>query len=162
MNKLKISTKTGDNGQTSLANGSRVNKDHDLIEVLGTIDELQASLFLITNAHCPEKIKTLMNHIQKDLCDLSQDVAHPKKTIISDKHIHELEKVMESCEKDLPSCKEFIREIETSTQVQINFARTVCRRLERRIVTLSDLKKISSEILKYINRLSDLLFLLGL
>lgn len=136
---MKIYTKTGDGGTTSLFNGKRVKKSHKIIEALGTIDELNASMGLLK-----------LTDIQKDLMAISAEVAGYKNQVLGSR-VQWLEKEIDRMQKELPGLRNFI--LPTG---QIHLARAVCRRAERRINFLKN-----KNILKYLNRLSDYLFVLA-
>jgi cob(I)alamin adenosyltransferase len=141
-----ITTKKGDKGQTTCGN-KRVDKDDLLVEVVGTIDELQAILELIGGeAEIVDDLSQIMGVVG---CDTKVDMI---------KKVWQLEKKMEKKEKKLPELKQFLR-FKNKKALNLNWARTVVRRLERRMVSLNKIQKIEGEVLVYFNRLSDYLFL---
>jgi cob(I)alamin adenosyltransferase len=157
-----ITTKTGDLGQTTCGNKT-VDKDDLLVEVVGTIDELQANLGVI-KANLSKSLfnkRDLIDKIQKDLMKINGELACGIKFEDLGKRIVEIEKEIEKIEKELPELKEFIIPGENLLEAQIHVCRTVCRRAERRVVSLNKSKKINSDILKYLNRLSDYLFIIS-
>jgi len=141
-----ITTKTGDKGQTTCGN-KRVNKDSLLVEVVGTIDELQSILELIGEED--KIVDDLSEFMGKIGCNSEINV---------DQKVLFLEKNIEKLENELPKMTKFLR-FKNKKALNLNWARTVARRLERRIVTLDNQKKIDGQILEYFNRLSDYLFL---
>ncbi|MFA5532222.1 MAG: ATP:cob(I)alamin adenosyltransferase [Candidatus Shapirobacteria bacterium] len=141
-----ITTKKGDKGQTTCGD-KRVDKDNLLVEVIGTIDELQSVLELIGGE----------TEIVDDLSQIMGVVGCGTQVEII-KKVWGLEKKMEKLEEKLPELKQFLR-FKNKEALNLNWARTICRRLERRVVSLSKIEKIEGEILIYFNRLSDYLFL---
>lgn len=159
----KIYTKTGDRGMTSLYDGSRVLKADKIIEVLGTIDELNASLGLLA-AFLKEPDEKIFSR-QKELMSLASMVALSKSKIkpqkdfqLNEAHIENLEKEIDEMEKKLNPLEKFILPGGTKSSSLAHFSRTICRRLERLLVALHIEDKVEELILKYINRLSDWLF----
>jgi cob(I)alamin adenosyltransferase len=163
---MKIYTKTGDDGETGLFGGPRVRKDHVRIECYGTVDELNAVVGVIrTHAVAPE-LDALLVRIQNELFDLGALLASPepeKFGIVGpgDKQIAALEQAIDRYEADLEPLRQFILPGGTPAAAQLHFARTVCRRAERLLVTLSAVETIAPGALIYLNRLSDLLFVLA-
>jgi len=166
---MKISTKTGDNGETSLYNNKRVSKDNIQIEICGTLDEFNSSLGVaLTKIRDQQNIDFLSN-IQKLLFIIGAHFAtnineRTKLPQLKEKDIKNLENSIELLENKLPIQKEFIIPQGSETASFLFFSRTICRRAERRIVSYLKDKKIDKNmknILKFINRLSDYLFLLA-
>lgn len=155
-----ITTKTGDTGQTTCGN-KRVDKDDLLVEVIGTIDELQAVLGIIKTKFLISNDQFLINEIQKDLVEISGELACGKKFENLENRIKEIEEEEKNIEKKLPELREFIIPGKNETEAFLNFGRTVCRRVERRVVTLNKCEKINPDVLKYFNRLSDYLFIIS-
>lgn len=153
-----ITTKTGDMGQTTCGN-KRVDKDDLLVEVVGTIDELQAILGIIKLKVKSEKLK--VEEIQKDLIEVSGELACGKKFENLEKRVGEIGKEIYVIEKDLPELKEFIIPGKNEAEAFLHLGRTVCRRAERKLVGLNKKQIVDKEILKYFNRLSDYLFILA-
>ncbi len=165
----KIYTKKGDTGETSLVGGMRVSKSSETISALGNIDELNALLGVIIN-ELKKPYKTLVTNIQNDLFDIGADIATPigssapKKaniTRVNKGYVLFLEKEIDNINSKLLPLNSFILPGGSNSSALIHLARTVCRRSELSIVKLSKKKNINMEILKYINRLSDLLFVLA-
>lgn len=165
---MKIYTKTGDQGQTGLFGGPRVAKDHARIEAYGTVDELNAALGVARCQTPPDEMGRLLTRIQNELFDLGAELATPDASQrdmvkISQSHIEAQEAAIDQFESSLPPLKQFILPGGTPLAAHLHLARTICRRAERRLVTLvaSDLTEHSPLTLVYLNRLSDLLFVLA-
>ncbi len=161
----KIYTKGGDRGYTSLVGGKRVKKSSHFIEAIGNVDELNAFLGYAINYLKPDKKKIILN-IQNDLFDLGADLATPlsiKKNVIrlSDTQTIYLEKEIDKINSKLNPLTSFILPGGDKVSGLLHLARTINRRCEISIVKLSENKKINLEILKYVNRLSDFLFVLA-
>ena len=167
---MKIYTKTGDYGDTGLIDGSRVQKDDPRVAAYGDIDELQAMLGVIKSG-LPQgsPLGALLMTIQKDLFSLSARLADPKdkiaerkeKVITGDARIEALEREIDHREADLPPLKAFILAGGGPTGALLHLARTICRRAERSVVGLGHIVSIDPVIGTYLNRLSDLLFVMA-
>ena len=157
----KIVTRTGDAGTTGLGDGSRVAKDCLRIDVIGEVDELNSSLGVLLACELPPAIRDALLGVQNDLFDLGGEVCIPGHHIISEAHIARLEELVAQFNDELTPLKEFILPGGTMAAAQAHLTRTVCRRAERRVVHLSNHEPVSDFALKYLNRLSDLLFVLG-
>lgn len=156
----KIVTRTGDKGTTGLADGSRVNKDSMRIHCLGTVDELNSHLGLLLAEELAQDIRALLLKIQNDLFDLGGSLAYPVSPFTEDKLLR-LDEAITHYNASLPPLKEFILPGGTRAASQCHIARTVARRAEREIVTLSHQEDAPNFALPYLNRLSDLLFVLS-
>jgi cob(I)alamin adenosyltransferase len=156
----KIVTRTGDKGTTGLADGSRVNKDSIRIQCLGTVDELNSHLGLLLTEELAPDIRTLLLAIQNDLFDLGGSLAYPVAPFTEDK-LARLDSAISHYNADLPPLKEFILPGGTRAACQCHIARTITRRAEREIVALSHQEESPTNGLPYLNRLSDLLFVLS-
>lgn len=157
----KIYTRTGDKGDTGLGDGSRVNKDHTRIEAIGTVDELN-SIIGMTLAHdIPKPITQCLNKVQHHLFDLGGELCIPGHAALDEAYISYLEETLDSFNEGLPNLKEFILPSGGHATSACHLARTVCRRAERRVVTLSRNETVSSFSISYLNRLSDLLFVIA-
>lgn len=157
----KIYTRTGDGGQTGLAGGARVDKDCPRIEVIGTVDELNSAIGLIRAQDTPEHIESRLAEIQHDLFDLGGELALPEHPAIGEQDITRLEDWLDELNTDLPALKEFILPAGGSATAQCHLARAICRRGERRMYSLSREEPINPAMLAYLNRLSDLLFVMA-
>jgi cob(I)alamin adenosyltransferase len=164
---LKIYSKTGDKGETSLFGGARVSKDSLRIETYGTVDELNSVLGVCRSMNTVKEVDSVLEDIQNDLFVLGTDLATPKEAIkkkvarIDSEAVIRLERHIDVIDKELKPLKNFILPGGNRTAALLHFARTVCRRTERLIVQLSKKEKISEQPLIYLNRLSDLLFVLA-
>lgn len=156
---ISVYTKTGDGGQSGLANGVRLGKDELIFEVLGTLDELNSHLGSCVVILPKEK---KLPEIQNTLFYLGAEIAGSKKAILSGDTVTELEKLIDDLQKKMGEnwYQKFLLPGGSEAAARLDIARTVCRRCERLIVTYSTHKKVSPEILKYINRLSDYLYVL--
>ncbi len=156
----RITTRTGDNGTTGLADGSRLNKSHIRIHCLGDIDELNAIIGLCASIiQQPQTLESLL-HIQHDLFDLGAELCQPSKQLMGMEHTDYLNLQSELLNENLTALTEFILPGGTSELAHLHLARTVCRRVERNLVELDEHEKINPNSLIYINRLSDFLFIL--
>jgi cob(I)alamin adenosyltransferase len=157
----KIVTRTGDAGTTGLGDGSRVAKDSLRIDTMGEVDELNSTLGLLLTEPLPDAIRDALTGIQHDLFDLGGELCIPGMNIISEAHIVRLENLVEQFNEELAPLKDFILPGGTRAAAFAHLSRTVCRRAERRIVHLANNESVSEFARKYLNRLSDLMFVLG-
>jgi len=161
----KITTRTGDEGETGLGNGSRVAKDSVRIAALGDVDELNSSIGLLLAESLPDDVRAALVAVQHDLFDLGGEIAVPGTTSLTRRQIARLEDRLEGWNRDLPPLKEFILPGGARPAALAHLARTVCRRAERSLVTLAKAEgeggNVSESARIYVNRLSDLLFVLG-
>jgi cob(I)alamin adenosyltransferase len=165
---FKIYTKTGDDGSTGLVGGTRVKKYDVRLEAYGTVDELNAVIGVIRSYNLPENVAEILVEIQNKLFNIGSRLAtdekgeeFTQKLSITEKHISFLEKAIDEMEEELPELTHFILPGGDLAAAQCHVARTVCRRAERRILEFAENQKVQTEILKYINRLSDYLFVLA-
>ncbi|GMU86249.1 MAG: ATP--cob(I)alamin adenosyltransferase [Ignavibacteriales bacterium] len=166
---MKIYTKTGDGGQTGLFGGGRVAKDSNRIEAYGTVDELNSVLGLIPTECNDPKILEIISFLQNQLFNVGSDLATPLDYTsthfsiprVGDEQIAQAEKVIDELEAELEPLRNFILPGGTKAASYAHLARTVCRRAERRIVTLSEKEEINKKIVIFVNRVSDLLFVLA-
>ena len=157
----KIYTRTGDNGTTGLADGSRVDKDSTRLEAIGCIDELNSIIGMVL-AHEPGAMITeYLTIIQHDLFDLGGELAMPDYSVIGDQHTNLLEQWLDALNQELPHLQEFILPAGGKATSSCHLARSVCRRAERRCVSLDREESLNPAILTYLNRLSDLLFVIA-
>jgi cob(I)alamin adenosyltransferase len=157
----KIYTRTGDQGKTGLADGSRVDKFHARIESLGNIDELNSIIGILLTEKLPSDKKAILERIQHDLFDIGGELSIPNHTKIDDKKVDFLENSLDDMNNELQPLKEFILPGGSKTSSYCHLARTVCRRVERDLFKLAQTDKVNEASLKYINRLSDTLFVLA-
>jgi len=154
----KIYTRTGDNGTTGLGDGTRVAKDHPRVEAFGTVDELNSAIGTVLAYELPESVMECFNKVQHNLFDLGGELCVPGHTIISEADVTYLETILDEFNKDLPNLKEFILPSGGLATSHCHLARTICRRAERRCWTFNDSGSVNTYALAYLNRLSDLLF----
>ncbi len=156
----KIYTRTGDAGDTGKADGGRVSKDDCLIHAQGDIDELNSFLGLLAAKVDDHALIELINNIQHDLFNMGAEISLSQPLITAD-NVGYLEQQLDHCNADLPPLKEFILPGGGEAASVCHIARAVCRRAERSLVTLHNQQQTRTELLAYINRLSDLLFVLA-
>jgi len=157
----KIATRTGDNGTTGLADGSRINKDHPRIAAMGDIDELNSSIGLILIHPLPNEIRELLSDIQHRMFDLGGELSMPGQGFINEQSVTQLDVALETLNAELPPLKEFILPGGSPAAAHCHMARTICRRAERSVITLGNQTELSEVALAYLNRLSDLLFVIA-
>lgn len=168
--RMKLYTRTGDDGTTGLFSGTRVAKDHPRVEAYGTVDELNAALGL-AGAACgaedtfPRRVLEILIPLQSRLFDIGADLATPdgakneaKIERITDEHVEEVERWIDEVDGGNPPMKHFILPGGTELAARLHVARTVCRRAERLMVQLGHAEPISAGAVRYVNRVSDLLF----
>ena len=157
----KIYTRTGDAGETGLGDGSRVPKDSQRVHALGEIDELNSAIGLLLAEALADGVRAALAGIQHDLFDLGGEVCIPGHASMSEDQVTRLEALLDDYNRHLPPLKEFILPGGTRAASLAHLARTVCRRAERALVSLSRAEPVGIAARKYLNRLSDLLFVLG-
>lgn len=157
----KIVTRTGDAGTTGLGDGSRTTKDSLRIDAMGEIDELNSSLGVLLCEELPASIRAALLDIQNDLFDLGGELGLPGMEVVKEVQVARLEALADEFNATLPMLKEFILPGGTRQAALAHLSRTVCRRAERAIVRLSTAEAVSNAARRYVNRLSDLLFILG-
>ena len=162
---VKIYTKTGDDGITGLIGGKRIKKSSSRIAAYGAIDELNAAIGLILSAKLDSDIRNLLTQIQNDLFLVGADLANPSLdnniNRVAPSMIAFLEKQIDGLENDLPTINYFILPGGDLVASQVHLARTICRRAETHIVELAGVNAINKNCQIYINRLSDLLFVVA-
>jgi len=156
----KVYTKTGDNGSTSLGNGSRVSKGSLRIKSIGSIDELNASIGIVLSVKPIENILKILNKIQNDLFNLGGEIATKDLNLklVTKDDIKLLESSIDKLNEHLSPLKEFIMPRGCEIVSRLHFSRTICRRAEIDLVKLSQIEEINKIQLQYLNRLSDYLF----
>jgi cob(I)alamin adenosyltransferase len=157
----KIYTRTGDDGTTGLGDGSRVEKDGAWVESYGTVDELNSIIGLLLTHTLPAVIQQCLHEVQHDLFDLGGELCIPSHRIITAEYVSRLENTLDQLNEELPMLKEFILPGGNPAAAVCHLARTVCRRAERRVVSLMREAEINIYGLHYLNRLSDLLFVIA-
>jgi cob(I)alamin adenosyltransferase len=158
----KIYTKTGDKGTTGLANGERINKNDIRVQCFGDIDELNSALGIVkAQAGLTETMESILTRLQHELFDLGSELCLPGYEAITEEHVTQLENDLNELNDTLPPLKEFILPGGHPAAAQCQLARAICRRAERSLTTLNEAFPITTTSLKYINRLSDLLFVLA-
>ena len=159
----KIYTRTGDKGTTGLGDGRRVDKDSARIEAIGTVDELNSLIGVLIAQAIPQSIRDLLTGIQHRLFDLGGELSILSMQVIKAESVDQLEAFLDQLNGDLPPLKEFVLPGGNPPAAHCHHARTVCRRAERRLTHLSRQQgeEVSANALKYLNRLSDLLFVVG-
>jgi cob(I)alamin adenosyltransferase len=157
----KIYTKTGDDGTTGLGDGTRVPKDDPRVEAYGTVDELNSVLGLILAEPLPPEVSACLLRVQHELLDLGGELCIPGHICISAEQVTRLETELDGFNAPLPPLKEFILPGGSRAAAACHLARTVCRRAERRVWSLHRQAPLNPEALHYLNRLSDLLFVLA-
>jgi cob(I)alamin adenosyltransferase len=157
----KIYTRTGDAGTTGLGDGSRVGKDAPRVAALGDVDELNAVIGLLLCETLPDEVRTLLIGVQHDLFDLGGELSVPGGAFLKDTQPGRLETAIDRFNGELEPLKEFILPGGTRPAALTHHARTVCRRAERAVVALAHNETVSEPARQYLNRLSDLLFVLA-
>jgi len=157
----KIYTRTGDDGTTGLGDGLRVDKDSLRVEAFGTIDELNSVVGLILAADLDDKVRTCLTRTQHELFDLGGELCMPGYTLMPPAFVDQMESDLDFFNADLPPLKDFILPGGSESAARCHLARTVCRRAERILVSLAKVDEINEASLRYINRLSDLLFVVA-
>jgi cob(I)alamin adenosyltransferase len=157
----KIYTRTGDAGTTGLGDGSRVGKDAPRVAALGDVDELNAILGILLCEEMPEEVRNLLTGVQHDLFDLGGELSVPGGNFLKDTQPGRLETAIDRFNAELEPLKEFILPGGTRAAALTHQARTVCRRAERTVVALAHNEAVSESSRQFLNRLSDLLFVLA-
>lgn len=157
----KIATRTGDNGSTGLGDGSRTTKDSARIHALGDVDELNSHIGLLLCERLPEALREELISIQHDLFDLGGELCIPGYQMITDAQVSRLDGWLEKYNADLPPLKDFILPAGARSAALAHVCRTICRRAERQIVHLGSQETIHDFPRQYMNRLSDLMFVLA-
>jgi cob(I)alamin adenosyltransferase len=157
----RIYTRTGDDGTTGLGDGSRVDKDHFRIEACGSIDELNGTIGWLLTLPVPEEMRGALVEIQHRLFDLGGEISIPGHRILADSDVAALESLLDGLNADLEPLREFILPGGVQAAAACHIARAVCRRAERRVVTLARAEALNRVSIRYLNRLSDLLFVMA-
>lgn len=157
----KIYTRTGDDGTTGLGDGSRIEKDHPRVAACGAVDETNSQIGVVVACTQDPDVRAVLIEIQHDLFDLGGELATPGMEVLRDGAAKRLESVLDGYNSDLPPLKDFILPGGGGAAAQCHVARTVCRRAERALVTLHRAAPVRDGLRHYLNRLSDLLFVLA-
>ena len=158
----KIYTRTGDDGTTGLGDGSRIAKDSPRVEAYGTVDELNSCIgVLLAVTGLPEKARSCLTEVQHELFDMGGELCIPGHRAIAAGQVSRLERELDEFNDALPPLKEFILPGGGPAAAACHVARTVARRAERRVCALARTETVNPEVTKYLNRLSDLLFVLA-
>lgn len=164
----KVYTRTGDDGTTALGGGQRVPKDVLRIECYGTVDETNSAIGTVRASGVAPRLDEMLGRIQNelfhlgsDLCILEEDKARMPVPRIEPRHVERLEKDIDVLQEDLPALSNFILPGGTPAAAHLHVARTVCRRAERILVALAREEKVGDHTVAYLNRLSDLLFVMS-
>lgn len=164
---MKIYTRTGDAGQTSLYGGQRVEKDALRIEAYGTVDELNAQMGVVRSLPLPPDVEPLLERIQHELFLLGADLATPPNSgakdvrRVGEEEVRRLEADIDRLDASLPQLQAFILPSGSLAGAQLHVARTVCRRAERYIIRLVREESLDKTVVMYVNRLADLLFVVA-
>ena len=156
----KIYTRTGDDGTTGLGDGSRINKDSLRVEAMGDVDELNSVIGIMLTEPVPEHLIGLLTQIQHDLFNVGGEICIPGYVILQQTRIDDLEEAIDTLNDALAPLKEFILPGGSKASAYCHLARTVCRRAERKLVELHRNETVTDISLQYLNRLSDLLFVM--
>lgn len=158
----KIYTRTGDDGTTGLGDGSRTPKDSVRVEAYGTVDEANSAIgIVLASSALPDDVRRCLVDVQHDLFELGGELCIPGHSAVTDTFINRLENDLDAFNHDLPSLKEFILPGGSQAAAACHLARTIVRRAERRVYTLANVDDVRPEVVKYLNRLSDLLFVVA-
>jgi len=158
----KIYTRTGDDGTTGLGNGERVDKCDERVEAFGTVDEINSALgLLLTEPDAPAAIRACLTRIQHELFEIGGELSLPGYRKITLEHVAALERDLDRFNEELPPLKEFVLPGGSRAAATCHLARTICRRAERRAWAAAKAAAVNPELLRYLNRLSDLLFVMA-
>jgi len=158
----RIYTRTGDDGTTGLGDGTRVRKDSLRVEAYGTVDELNSAIgVVLAVAGLPSEVTKMLGEVQHDLFDLGGELCIPGHQLTSDAHVERLEQALDRCNENLPPLKDFILPGGGPAAAACHLARAICRRAERRVWSLAASEAVPPAAPRYLNRLSDLLFVIA-
>jgi len=158
----KIYTRTGDDGTTGLGTGDRISKDSKRVEVFGTVDELNSAIgVVLASSGLDADLNDCLTHIQRQLFDLGGELCIPGTTVMDADAVASLEKILDQLNADLPPLKDFLLPGGCQEAAGCHIARAICRRAERRAWSLARDEEVNEYTLKYLNRLSDLLFVIA-
>jgi cob(I)alamin adenosyltransferase len=157
----KISTRTGDDGSTGLGDGTRTSKNALRVAAMGDVDELNSHIGVLLTEPLPEELRVQLGLIQHDLFDLGGELSIPGHAMLAAHRVAALDELLQTLNSRLTPLKEFILPGGTRGAAFAHIARTVCRRAERTLVALRAQEEVSEEALRYLNRLSDLMFVIA-
>lgn len=157
----KIVTRTGDSGTTGLGDGSRTSKDSIRIQAIGDIDELNCVIGMVLTHELPAELTGPLQQIQQELFEVGGELSMPGHALLDMKRILQLDQWVEEFNSQLPALKDFVMPGGTPASAHCHLARAVCRRAERQLVVLATRETVRHELRQYINRLSDLLFIMA-
>ena len=157
----KIYTRTGDDGTTGLGDGARVPKTSPRVEAMGAVDELNSVIGLLLTASLPDQIREALSAIQHALFDLGGEISLPGQQLVHDEQVTQIENALDQMNEALSPLKDFILPGGTQPAALCHQARSVCRRAERRLLVLAQQQSVSNASTTYLNRLSDLLFVMA-
>jgi cob(I)alamin adenosyltransferase len=158
----RIYTRTGDDGTTGLGDGARTDKDAARVEAYGTVDEANSAVGLVLAAPAlPPAVAALLTTVQHDLFDVGAELCIPGHRVVTDADVARIEAMLDGLNEDLPPLKEFILPGGGPAAAACHLARTIVRRAERRVWTLARTEAVAPELTRYLNRLSDLLFVVA-
>ena len=157
----KIYTRTGDDGTTGLGDGARVSKTSPRVEAMGAVDELNSVIGLLMTESPPDSIQETLSEIQHALFDLGGEISLPGQQLVHNEQVTRIENTLDRMNDVLSPLKDFILPGGTQAAALCHQARSVCRRAERRLLVLAEQQSVSNESTKYLNRLSDLLFVMA-
>jgi len=157
----KITTRTGDAGETGLGDGTRVSKDSVRIQALGDVDELNSALGMVLAEEIPDAMRAALQAAQQELFDVGGELSIPGHQMVGDAQVARLDALLEEWNANLAPLKEFILPGGSRAAAAAHLARAICRRAERSVVALGRAEPVSANARRYLNRLSDLLFVAG-
>ncbi len=157
----RIYTRTGDDGTTGLGDGARVRKDDARVEAYGTVDELNSALGMVPPLGAIGDLAELIASFQQKLFDLGGELCIPGRVVIQSSDVLHLEQELDQLNKSLPPLKEFVLPGGNAAAAACHLARAICRRAERRVISMAETAAVNSHSIRYLNRLSDLLFVLA-
>ncbi len=157
----RIYTRTGDRGTTALGDGKRIDKDAPRMEAVGDVDELNSVLGMVLADPVAEPLRNALTAVQNDLFDIGGELSVPGRDVITDHYVQRLEQAIDRFNAELPPLENFILPGGGHAAAACHLARAVCRRAERRLVTLAREESVPAPLIAYLNRLSDLLFVIA-
>ncbi|HVO06726.1 MAG TPA: cob(I)yrinic acid a,c-diamide adenosyltransferase [Burkholderiaceae bacterium] len=157
----RIATRTGDDGTTGLADGARIPKSHQRVATMGDVDELNSQLGVLLTEPLPDDVRALLQRVQHQLFNLGGELSLPGQSLLQPDAVAELDQALERYNATLPPLAEFILPGGTRSAAIAHVARTVARRAERALVALGESERVNAAPRQYLNRLSDLLFVLA-